>query len=105
MSEIQNSVVESAEETVLEVPTLPEIVAELVGTEQKEFTAYSVATFVNKTFEVLGNEKRVPPQMMYNYTRNGLVAKGKKGKATDIRYSNDEVQAFVNKYVGKQINK
>jgi len=39
--------------------------------------------------------------MMYNYTRNGLIVKGKKGSAKEIRYSAEEVVLFVNKWFAK----
>ena len=61
-------------------------------------TPYKIATLINGTFEVLGVAKRIPTQMMYNYDRNGMIVKGKKGVKA---YSKDEVQTYMNKYVNK----
>lgn len=81
--------------------TVESVVTELVSTLEEEVTAYKIATVVNGTFTVMGNEKRIPTQMMYNYTRNGLIVKGKKGSAKEIRYTKEEVKSFVVKYVNK----
>jgi len=91
------------------VETTPEltpesIVAELTDTLTDENTAYVVWKIVTGAFKVLGVEKNVPSQMMYNYTRNGMIVKGKKGSAKEIRYTKDEVKAFATKYVTKYAN-
>lgn len=90
--------VETDEETI-------DVVRELIEARpQESWTAYQVATLTNRVFEATETDKKVPTQMMYNYTRNGMIAKGKKGKATDIRYTTDEVYAFVTKYTSKFVN-
>jgi hypothetical protein len=67
-----------------------------------EYTAYAVHTLVNQILSELGVDTSVPPQMMYNYTRNGLIAKRTKGvPAKEIRYSADEVAAWLNKWFSK----
>jgi hypothetical protein len=86
--------------------TLAEIVTELTTTafgDDTQVTAYKVAVIINGVFEATSTDKKIPTQMIYNYTRNGMVAKGKKGKATDIRYTKDEVTAFVTKYTSKYV--
>lgn len=88
------------EETEL---TVESIVEELVSTLEEPITAYKIATVINGTFKVLEIAKQIPTQMMYNYTKNGLIAKGKKGKASEIRYTKEEVKAFAIKYVNKYI--
>lgn len=100
-----NTEIIAAENTTTEIETLSleDVVKELVGTES-EFTAYKVAVIINKVFTVTETEKQIPTQMMYQYTRNGMIAKGKKGKATDIRYTNEEVTTFVLKYTSKHVN-
>ena len=66
-----------------------------------EYTAYAVATLVNRILTDLDIDRQIPTQMMYNYTRNGMIAKGKKGSAANIRYTSDEVAAFLNKWFAK----
>jgi len=81
--------------------TVEEIVSELtvaVFGDDPTITPYKIHTVVNGAFEALSNEKRIRPQMMYNYDRNGMIAKGKKGVKA---YTEDEVKAFATKYVNK----
>jgi len=85
----------------IELGSLVEGMLETVG--DSDHTAYRVAVLVNGVFETAGVEKRIPTQMAYTYTRNGLIAKGKKGKASEIRYTNDEVRDFVVKYCSKHL--
>jgi hypothetical protein len=98
----ETEIVESVEDTELTLPTLEEIVDEIV-TESEEQTAYRVAVAVNQVFEAVGSEKRVPTQMMYNYTRNGMIVKGKKGSAKEIRYTRTEVLEYVTKFTAKYV--
>lgn len=46
----------------------------------ESMTPYAAAKVVNATFEANGSDKRIPSQMMYNYTR----ARINKGKASFI---------------------
>jgi len=89
--------------TETEAPSLETVIEELVETvfgDDETITPYKVHNVVNGTFEILGASKRVPPQMMYNYSRNGMLVKGVKG----IKALNKEqVTAFVTKYVNKHI--
>jgi hypothetical protein len=88
------------EETELTVEDIvKELTSEVFGNETV-ITAYKIHNIINGAFKVLGIAKVVPPQMMYNYDRNGLIVKGKKGVK---RYTADEVYAFVTKYVNKYI--
>lgn len=93
----ENTAVETA------APVLETVVEELAtvafGTDET-VTPYKIATIINKTFEVMGAEKRIPTQMMYNYDRNGMIVKGKKSVKA---YTKDEVTAYVNKYTTKHI--
>lgn len=87
-----------AEDTEL---ALEDIVAELVTEvfgESETITPYKIHKVINGAFEALGAEKRIIPQYMYNYDRNGMIAKGIKGAKA---YNKDQVTAFVNKFVGK----
>jgi hypothetical protein len=90
-------------ESDTEEVTVEDIVKALVDTIPEPITAYKIATVINKTFEVLQVAKTIPTQMMYNYTLKGMIVKGKKGSAKDIRYTQDEVTAFATKYVKKYI--
>ncbi len=99
----ENTAVTIDETTIENVTvTLEDVVTEFVG-DRPEYTAYSVAVIINNVFKATETEKQIPTQMMYQYTRNGMIAKGKKGKATDIRYTKEEVQAFVLKYTSKHV--
>jgi hypothetical protein len=107
MSEINTTALETTlaedvevEETEL---VLEDIVREITGTET-EFTAYKIATIINKVFEATLTAKKIPTQMMYIYTKNGMISKRTKGQsASTVRYTNEEVQAFVNKYTAKHV--
>lgn len=70
-----------------------------------ELTAYEVyRVLVHFTTPI--DSKRaasLKPQMMYNYTRNGLIVKGKKGSGSDIRYTVTETLAFVSKWAKKNL--
>lgn len=103
MNENQINAIELESEIEIESEeiTLESLTTELVSTLGEETTAYKIATIINGIFKVLEIEKEIPTQMMYNYTRNGLIAKGKKGKASEIRYTKEEVYTFVTKYVSK----
>jgi hypothetical protein len=108
--EVTNGQIDLFTNEAVEVETVEEmdvdtIVAELVeaafGTADT-ITAYKIASIINGTFKVLDFDKQIPPQMMYNYNKNGLIngikdMKQKHGKVTVIQ--------FVTKYVNKQINK
>jgi len=100
MTEQQIQAIEIDAETDTEL-TVDEIVSELTDTvfgDDDTITPYKIHTVVNGTFEALENEKRIRPQMMYNYDRNGMIAKGRKGVKA---YTKDEVKAFATKYVTK----
>lgn len=94
---------EEVVETVEDELTVESVVTELVGTLTEPITAYKIANVINGTFKVFEYEKVIPTQMMYNYTKNGLIVKGKKGKASEIRYTKEEVIEFAVKYVSKFI--
>ena len=86
--------------------SVEEIVESLVT--EGTYNAYGIHKLVNAAFEVLENDRRIPPQMIYNYSRNGMIEKGR-GSAKEPNknhvYDNATVKAFVTKWVTKQINK
>jgi hypothetical protein len=68
----------------------------------QDYTAYAVAVIINQILNDEGFDRQVPPQMMYNYTRNGLIAKRTKGQpAKTVRYTATEVSEFVNRWFAK----
>ena len=71
---------------------------ELTAYEVYRLWAAAVATVdVNRASELR-------PQMVYNYTRNGLIAKGKKGSGSVIRYTVTEAQAWIKKWTNKHLS-
>lgn len=101
---LETTMVEDIEVEETEELTLPEIVAQLteeVFGDDETITPYKIHKIINATFKVVGFEKQIPPQMMYNYSRNGGINKVKGAKL----YTKDEVIVFVSKYVHKMINK
>jgi hypothetical protein len=97
---LETTLVEDIESEEIEVTvesTVQELVETVFGTDET-ISPYKVHKIVNGTFEVLGNTKRIPPQMMYNYSRNGMLVKGEKG----IKELNkSQVTEFVTKFVTK----
>jgi hypothetical protein len=95
--------IDETEATVLDLTLLGEVIEELTQTLTDENTAFTVATQINKVFKAVGHDRVIPTQMMYNYTRNGMIVKGKKGSGATIRYTKEEVQTYVLKYTRKQL--
>jgi len=66
---------------------------------------YAAAKLVNERLELEGLSKRIPPQMMYNYT----TARVNAGKEPFIVFSieagvdRESLEQWTNKYVAKQI--
>jgi hypothetical protein len=46
----------------------------IVNDQNKFYTPYECATIVNVWFEEKDVDRTVPPQMMYNYVKNGRIA-------------------------------
>lgn len=94
---------EDVEEETAEPTTVEEIVNTLVNAiTTKIVTPYGIHSVINNTFKILNIDIEIRPQMMYNYDRNGMIVKGKKGVK---EYSHDEVKAYAIKFVNKRINK
>lgn len=70
----------------------------------KPMSPYAAAKFVNTQLEEAGLEKRIPPQMMYNYT----TARVNAGKKPLIEFSLEKgvdqksLEAWTKKYIAKQ---
>lgn len=89
------------------VPTVEEVVRDILDTLPNELTMYQVAKALNTALEIFeiqknGNLYQVRPQMMYNYNRNKLIVKGVviEGKAT-----REQAETFIIKFVNKLITK
>jgi len=63
-------------------------------------TPYAIAKTINAALKEAGLPA-IPPQMMYNYDRAGLINGVKKAG----RYNPAEVAAFVEKYLAKKLAK
>lgn len=68
------------------------------------YTPYAAAKIVNGALEEAGLDKRIPPQMMYNYTsarlragKNPLIATDADGKITE-----EGLRTWLVKYLAKQ---
>lgn len=80
---------------------LTDFVGHLVGTST-DVTPYGVWKIMTEGFKALGIDQNRPSQMMYNYTRNGMIAKRTKGvPAKEVRYTTDEVIGFLVKFYTK----
>jgi hypothetical protein len=84
------------------VLTLEEIVEHLVT---EDGNAYYIHKIVNKIFELEGVDRKVPPQMIYNYSRNAMIAPRDTKPNRDHLYTRDQIVAFVTKFTTKRINK
>jgi hypothetical protein len=73
-----------------------ELTETVFGTDTT-ISPYKIAKVINGVFETVGSDKRIPPQMMYNYSSKGMIVKGFKGK----EYTKDQVETYVNKYTVK----
>jgi hypothetical protein len=68
-------------------------------------TPYAAAKLVNAALEEAGLSKRIPPQMMYNYTKARVNA----GKAPFIAFDEKKgvdpksLEEWTKKYVAKQV--
>ena len=91
--------IEEVDETI----SIEDVISEIRDTVFKgesTITAYKIHNIINGTFKVLGVDKVVPPQMMYNYSKNGMIS----GIKLQKQYNKDEVTKFVTKYVTKHSN-
>ena len=69
-------------------------------------TPYAAAKFVNNALQEAGLSKRIPPQMMYNYTKARIAA----GKTPFIAYDEqsgvdaESLQQWTAAYVAKKLH-
>lgn len=90
------------EEAVNIIESTTQAMQALEGDEWESitWTPYGIAKLINQLFQDLGSDKQIPPQMMYNYDRNGMIVRGQKNRKT---YTAEEVGAFAVKYVSKHV--
>ena len=74
------------------------VIDSVFGTEST-ITSYKIAKIVNGVFEVHGIDKRIPPQMCYNYASKGMINKVKGQK----QFTKEDVSEWVTKYTNKHI--
>lgn len=91
--------IETTDDTISMEDVIAEI-AETVFKGESTITSYKIHNIINGTFKVLGVEKEIKPQMMYNYSKNGMIS----GIKLQKQYNKDEVTKFVTKYVTKHSN-
>jgi hypothetical protein len=69
---------------------------------EESYTPFGIISNLNKILKDMGVEKVLPPQMGYNYNKNGLIVKGKKGVKS---YTKTEVVTWMVKYLTKNVTK
>lgn len=62
---------------------------------------YQIAKVLNELFVQLEIDRTVPPQMMYNYSKNGLIDGTKRQSQKDVKFSYETTVAFLTKYFKK----
>jgi hypothetical protein len=81
-----------AESRIAYLKVLEEIVTE------ESYTQFGVATVLNQILVANGRDK-IRPQMMYNYSRNGLLVAGQKIFGASLRkITSEEVMEFLIRY-------
>lgn len=74
------------------------------GSTKQHLTAYGAAKLVNEALRSRGIDKRIPPQMMYNYTHARLA----EGKRPFIHYTKsrgvdkNDLDRWLAEYLSKQ---
>jgi hypothetical protein len=106
-TDVEKALEKALEETVGETAplTVEDVVESLVAELGEETSAYGVHVVINRTFEALGLDIRIPPQMMYNYSRNGMLGRKKNEDGTpntNHKYNQEMIKAFAIKFVGKR---
>jgi hypothetical protein len=82
---------------IVELSETAEVVEDTTG-----YTAYSIATLVNKVLEQIGVDDRISPQQVYNDSNNGRINGVKPDKDQKVRYTEDEVEHYAAKLVASR---
>lgn len=80
-----------SQRNVMELQRIKEIVEELEGSEQTEFTPYGATKVINRAFGI-----NLPPQMLYNYVKKGYITAANIEDRWVIKKS--ELVRFASKY-------
>jgi len=68
------------------------------------YTAYAIAVIINNQLAEQGHKDlEIRTQMMYNYAKQGMIVKGIRD--TTYRYTQEQTDAFVEKFVANRIAK
>lgn len=93
------------DETVETELTVAEVVQDLAKGLDETVGPYKIWKIVIAALDVFEFDgKRPTSQYMYNYSRNGMIAKREVKPNTDHEYTKDQAVAFITKYVGRKIN-
>jgi hypothetical protein len=81
-------------------PTLSDLVRVALEDEPEEMTCYRVATILNQVAIQAGwTGGHIREQYVYNYARNGLVVRGRKGTGPVDKVS---AYTFIHKFLSKR---
>lgn len=84
--------------------TVAEIVEDLTSNLPDEFGPYQIWKVLRAAAEVLEIDvTKVTSQYMYNYSRNGMIAKRETKPNKDHNYTKDQANKFLVKYLEKRI--
>src|ERR1700750_2741765 len=75
---------------------------ELLETSES-MTAYGIGKVINQVLAHMGSHIRSEPQTIYNYAANGKINGVKKVKGDGVRYTDDEVEQFVAKFIAARL--
>jgi hypothetical protein len=90
---------DETEDATFETVDIVRSLVEASGTT--EWSPYAIHVIVNRTLQAVGIEKKIPPQMMYQYAKKGML----NGTKDTIRFTSEETVAFVTKYINKNTSK
>lgn len=93
MSDMLQNIVDMIENDEIELDDSP------VG----GYTPYAIAKALNEVLKGFGvePERFVAPQMLYQYSKNGRINGTKAEKGGAVRYTQDEVESFIAKFVAR----
>jgi F420-0:gamma-glutamyl ligase len=100
--------VDSVETSPVEIETddLTEIIREVLGAiKDDNLTAYAAWVVYSTVGTAVQLAKINPSQYIYNFARNGMIVKEKKGSVKGVTFTKEEVGAWVYRYVTNQIAK
>jgi hypothetical protein len=80
-------------------------VEDVLASTERDITPYRIFLVLRSEIEKVDADRAalLRPQMLYNYSRNGLIVSGFKPTGTNARYTADEVRAFVAKWLKKNL--